>query len=402
MPRSRTLIIRSVATLLVSVLLPLVLAGGAGAAIARPGVAGATSVGAATQDDEHGFHQLVNHARGQAGLAGLTRDTAADAVARSWSGRMAQSGSLAHNPSLASDVDRMVTTQWTRLGENVGVGWDVPGLHAAFMNSPGHRANVLGDFNRVGIGVVRNPDGRLWVTFVFIKGPAIAAPTTVPASTFRPFPSAASFVRQQYLDILGRPADSAGLAHWQRLLESGAVSTGDLAVTFLSSAEFDATTAPVTRLYFAALHRVPDVAGVEYWVGQVRAGVSLVDVARSFAASTEFSTATGATRPRDFVALVYRNVLGREADPAGLDYWSRMLESGRVDRGQLLYQFSESAEFVYAVRFGVKTSAAYISLLRRAADDAGFAYNVDQFWRGTAPSIIVGSFFKSAEYTARF
>jgi len=402
MPRSRTLLVRSVVTLLVSALVPLALAGTASAGVARADVAGGAAARTAAPDDEYGFHQLVNQARAQSGLGALTRDTAADTVARAWSGRMAQSGSLAHNPNLAAEVDRTVTTQWTRLGENVGVGWDVRGLHDAFMNSPGHRANVLGDFNRVGIGVVRNPDGRLWVTFVFIKGPAIAAPTTVPPSTFQPFSGAAAFVRQQYVDILGRPADSAGLAHWQRLLESGAVSPGDLAVTFLSSAEFHATMAPVTRLYFAALHRVPDVGGAEYWADQVRSGVSLVDVARSFAASTEFSSATGAARARDFVALVYRNVLGREADPSGLDYWSRMLESGHLDRGELLFQFSESAEFVYAVRFGVTTSAAYLTLLQRSADASGFAFNVDLFWRGTAPSVIVGSFYKNAEYLARF
>jgi len=53
----------------------------------------------------------------------------------------------------------------------VGVGGDVAALHQAFWNSPGHRANMLGDYNRVGVGVV-NSD-RLWVTFTFVKAPGI-------------------------------------------------------------------------------------------------------------------------------------------------------------------------------------------------------------------------------------
>ncbi|MGH2703523.1 MAG: CAP domain-containing protein [Actinomycetota bacterium] len=41
---------------------------------------------------------------------------------------------------------------WQALGENVGVGGDVEALHRAFMDSPGHRTNFLGDYERVGIG----------------------------------------------------------------------------------------------------------------------------------------------------------------------------------------------------------------------------------------------------------
>ena len=83
--------------------------------------------------------------------------------------RMIDAGEIYHNPNLA-DVTGPV---WSRIGENVGVGGNVEMLHRAFMNSPGHRANVLGDFTHVGIGAQRGPTSRLWVTFVFMK-------TTVP------------------------------------------------------------------------------------------------------------------------------------------------------------------------------------------------------------------------------
>ncbi len=37
---------------------------------------------------------------------------------------------------------------------------------------PPHRANILGDYNRVGIGTVRDGSDTIWVTVDFVKGPA--------------------------------------------------------------------------------------------------------------------------------------------------------------------------------------------------------------------------------------
>lgn len=42
--------------------------------------------------------------------------------------------------------------------------------HVALMNSPSHRANILSDkFDEVGVGCYIAPDGRLWVTEMFLK-----------------------------------------------------------------------------------------------------------------------------------------------------------------------------------------------------------------------------------------
>jgi uncharacterized protein YkwD len=72
---------------------------------------------------------------------------------------MASTGTLEHNPNLVSQI----TCDWIRLGENVGFGPTVAFLQDAFMNSPSHRANILGDFTRVGVGAVRGGDGTIWV-----------------------------------------------------------------------------------------------------------------------------------------------------------------------------------------------------------------------------------------------
>jgi uncharacterized protein YkwD len=62
---------------------------------------------------------------------------------------------------------RRRVTNWSTLGENVGVGGTVDSLHAAFMASPAHKDNVLyTSFRHVGIGVVER-NGRMWVTVIF-------------------------------------------------------------------------------------------------------------------------------------------------------------------------------------------------------------------------------------------
>lgn len=125
----------------------------AGAATAPP--AGASSV-------EDTFTNKINKARASAGLSRLTTRGHLVAVARDWAARMASQSKLYHNPRLTSDV-----SNWRWVGENVGYGPDALTVHVAFMNSPGHRANILDrDYTEVGVGaVVRG--GRVWVAEVF-------------------------------------------------------------------------------------------------------------------------------------------------------------------------------------------------------------------------------------------
>lgn len=107
---------------------------------------------------------LLNSARAAEGLAPVSMhsDLVDDALA--WTLHMKADGQLSHNPSLAS-----VTDDWEKLGENVGLGTSIQALHAAFMKSTGHRGNILGDYDSVGIAVVAETESRLWITVVFMK-----------------------------------------------------------------------------------------------------------------------------------------------------------------------------------------------------------------------------------------
>lgn len=105
------------------------------------------------------------------------------------------------------------------------------------------------------------------------------------------------------------------------------------------------TVGSVDRLYSAYFLREADGGGFAYWFEQYGRGVPLGGISENFALSAEFQGRYGALTSGDFVKLVYRNVLGREPEPTGYDYWAPLVESRRITRGQMLVGFSESPEY---------------------------------------------------------
>lgn len=113
---------------------------------------------------ERSFVRRHNIARRDRGLRALRSDIHLGKVARYHTREMTSRNSLYHTSS--TQLGRRVT-RWSTLGENVGVGATVGSLFKAFMNSPGHRANILySRFNHIGVGTLR-AHGRLWVTIIF-------------------------------------------------------------------------------------------------------------------------------------------------------------------------------------------------------------------------------------------
>ena len=123
---------------------------------------------------ERAFVDKINAERASAGLNAVRVNINLTAVARDWSAQMRRSGQLRHRSSLSSGI----TGSWTRLGENVSYSNRgdteaqlVERIHRMFMASPGHRSNILGDYNQVGVGVRMGSDGKMWVTAIFMQGP---------------------------------------------------------------------------------------------------------------------------------------------------------------------------------------------------------------------------------------
>lgn len=117
------------------------------------------------------FFDKLNAERAARGLPRLAMQKGLMNMAREWAVVLANKGSLSHRTNLGSDTTRFTGAAWTRAGENVGYGGSVDGLHTAFMNSPGHRDNILGAYNYVGIGVERRGT-TIWVAVNFMQAPA--------------------------------------------------------------------------------------------------------------------------------------------------------------------------------------------------------------------------------------
>ena len=186
--------------------------------------------------------------------------------------------------------------------------------------------------------------------------------------------SDSEYVQTVFHGFLRRDADAGALGTFGAALASGAVTHGDLVDSVMASAEFNQFVAPVSRLYLAALRRVPDGPGLDNWVNYVRAGTSLQATADAFAASPEFINRYGSFNNSDYVAQLYRDVLGREADAGGLSSWTGLLNAGGTTRGQILVGFSESQEAIQLFAPTLRTFLHYSAFLNATPSQAQLAY----------------------------
>jgi uncharacterized protein YkwD len=107
----------------------------------------------------------MNNARSVQGAVVLDRGWRLRTMADEHSRQMADAGRIFHTTSLSS---RLTFVSWSVAGENVGAGGSMWRLYEAFMDSEGHRDNILDRrYRRVGIGVYAS-DGFLWVTMLFV------------------------------------------------------------------------------------------------------------------------------------------------------------------------------------------------------------------------------------------
>lgn len=108
----------------------------------------------------------LNADRSANGLAQLGRNSEMDSVAQAWAEHMASTGNLVHNPNYSSQIP----SGWTRAAENILYDWTLSPSQwqTNWMNSAGHRANILGDsFTHVGVGYAKHADGRYFAVQVF-------------------------------------------------------------------------------------------------------------------------------------------------------------------------------------------------------------------------------------------
>uniref|UniRef100_UPI00406CA0B7 CAP domain-containing protein n=1 Tax=Ureibacillus sp. FSL W7-1570 TaxID=2954593 RepID=UPI00406CA0B7 len=124
-----------------------------------------TSVTNQVSEFERQVVELTNAERAKAGLKPLTMYNPLMAVAKAKSQDMANLGYFSHtSPTYGSPFDQMRAAgiQYRAAGENIAQGQRTPEqVVNAWMNSPGHRANILNaNYTHIGVGFVEN--GYYW------------------------------------------------------------------------------------------------------------------------------------------------------------------------------------------------------------------------------------------------
>ena len=124
------------------------------------------------------FNQ-INQQRISNGLAALVMNETVRTVARNHSQDMIDRGFFDHtNPDGLGVGDRVTAAgvAWQRVGENIasnsGYADPVTVAVTGWMNSAGHRANILtAEFTHTGIGIAQSASGAYYFTQVFFTPP---------------------------------------------------------------------------------------------------------------------------------------------------------------------------------------------------------------------------------------
>ncbi len=97
-------------------------------------------------------------------LSSLSTQVDAQRKAQAWAEKLARENKLYH-----SNLPDGIKTKWCSICENVGYGPDVATIEKAYMNSPGHRANIVSTkWNGAGVGYAINGN-RVFTVQVFIN-----------------------------------------------------------------------------------------------------------------------------------------------------------------------------------------------------------------------------------------
>jgi hypothetical protein len=304
------------------------------------------------------FVRLLNDARATAGLAPLEQDGRLDAVARDWSGVMATEHRLFHRPDLAGTIDTRVTTGWTRVGENVGAGESILTLHRAFLASPSHYANVVGDYNWLGVGVVSQGDD-IWVTFNFMKVPVSAAPASLlvvaedgGVSTLGGVRGAGS-LRGTPLSqpIVGAALTTTGDGYWMVAADGGIFAFG--AATFHGSTGDIALNQPIVGM-------ATTPTGNGYWLVARDGGIFSFGDAR-------FQGSTGHLDLNQPIA-------GMAPTPTGNGYWLVASDGGIFSFGDATFHGSTAGSGAAAPVVGIVTTRSGQGYSIALADGVVFGF----------------------------
>jgi uncharacterized protein YkwD len=147
---------------------------------------------------------LANQARETAYLHRLTWDPALAAAALAHARRMAAEGPIAHRYDGEPDLTERAGeagAHFSRIEENIAVGSYPATIHQGWMDSPGHRANLLNaEIDRIGVAVVA-AQGVIFAVADYARSVPVLTPVEVESTI-------AALVRNAGLTVLRDPSDA--------------------------------------------------------------------------------------------------------------------------------------------------------------------------------------------------
>jgi kexin len=191
-----------------------------------------------------------------------------------------------------------------------------------------------------------------------------------------------AFVGRFYQLCLRREPDPIGMEGWINALLNGSLTGADIALGFVSSAEFDQQNTSdeeyLTILYQAFFNREPDPAGMSGWLRELENGTARSRVLDGFIYAKEFGNLCRdyGISPEPVTAYVrrfYQLCLNRDPDPGGLAGWVNELLNGTKTGADVALGFVFSQEFINRDT----SDEEYLHILYRAffnrqADQGGF------------------------------
>jgi lysyl endopeptidase len=239
-------------------------------------------------------------------------------------------------------------------------------------------------------------------TVIIVDNDATNGPNPIDSTNF--------FVRQQYIDFLGREPDPPGLAGWTSTINncSGDTTQCDrihVSQLFFQSAEFQQRGYFVYRFYPVAFGRkpdysefVPDLASVSGFLDANQLEAAKVAFIAGFTARPAFVSAYNGLTNQQYVDMLLNT--------AGVTMSSRQamidsLSNSTMTRGQVLRQIVESPEVSTKYNHQAYAVMEYFGYLRRQPD--GFYLQwIAVLDQSNDPRGMVTGFVTSQEYRNRF
>jgi hypothetical protein len=201
------------------------------------------------------LYAMANETRGQSGLRRLEWDPALAEAAMKHCMRMAAEGPISHRYGGELDLSERAGAagaHFSLIEENIAVG-SYPGrIHQGWLDSPGHRANLLNpEVDRIGVAVVA-AQGVLFAVADYARGVPVMGPTQVESAV-------AGLLRAKGVAVRRDATDARAACHLDRGLPSLAGAEPPQFVMRWQGAELDRLPADLVERLESGRYRQAEV-----------------------------------------------------------------------------------------------------------------------------------------------